>query len=311
MKNYKIAVTSDSFSFNPLLTSKLQSYFPNSVFKTHKNKFSKEELIEFIRHCDGVIVGLEKMDKEVIDSIPNLKIISKYGVGTDNLDLDYMKEKKIRLGWSPGLNKSSVSELVICQMINMSRNVYSTCHSLKSGVWNKDGGRELSELTVGVLGTGHVGKEVIKKLNVFGSTIIAHDILEMQDFYTQNNVRKVGLEELFQSSDIVTVHIPFNDETNGLIGGRLLGMMKSDAMIINTARGGIIDEEALYNSLKEKKIKGASLDVYIVEPAVSNKLLTLDNFISTPHIAGNSRRAVIDMGNSAIDHLINFFGELN
>jgi phosphoglycerate dehydrogenase-like enzyme len=308
MKNYKIAVTSDSFSFNSELTSRLRSYFPSSIFKPHKNKFSKAELIEFIQGCDGVIVGLEKMDKEVIDAVPNLRIISKYGVGTDNLDLDYMREKNIRLGWSPGLNKNSVSELVICQMINMTRNVYSTSLSLRSGVWNKDGGRELSELKVGILGTGHIGKEVIKKLTVFGSTIIAYDQLDMEDFYSQHQVRKVGLEELFQSSDIISVHVPLSDETNGFIGERLLGMMKPDAMIINTARGGIIDEEALYIALTAKKIRGASLDVYTVEPAVSNKLLTLENFIPTPHIAGNSRRAVMDMGNSAIDHLVGFFG---
>lgn len=309
MSDVKIAVTSDSFSFHPVLREKLCSLFPSTKFKINRIKFTKHELIEYLKGCDGAIIGLEKMDKEVIDALPELKIISKYGVGIDNLDLDYIKQKKIHLGWTAGVNKNSVSELAIGNMISMSRNLFLCGTKLKNRIWEKDGGRELSELTIGILGVGHVGKEVIKKLQVFGPKILAHDILPMEDFYKQYGIRNVSFDELFSNSDLISIHLPLEESTKNLIGKKHFAMMLPQSMLLNTSRGGIVDEDALYDSLVEGKLYAASMDVFLEEPAIDSKLLTLPNFIPTPHIAGNSQQAVLDMGMSAIKHLAEFFRE--
>ncbi len=309
MKDLNIAVTSDSFSFHPVLKERLSALFPSAKFKQNKVKFTKPELIKYLENCDGAIIGLEKIDAEVIDALPKLKIISKYGVGTDNLDLEYMKKKGIHLGWTAGVNKNSVSELAIGKMISMSRNLFFCGTKLKNKIWEKDGGRELSELTIGVLGVGHVGKEVIRKLQVFGPKIVAHDILPMNDFYQQYGVKEVSFDELFKVSDIVSVHVPLEDSTRNLIGRKQFDLMKPHSMFLNTARGGIVDEEALYNAMIACKLHAASMDVFLDEPAINSKLLDLPNFIPTPHIAGNSQQAVLDMGTSAIKHLAAFFGK--
>lgn len=310
MKNVKIAVTSDSFSFHSGLKEKMCAHFPQTKFKQDKIKFSKPALIEYLKGCDGAVIGLEKIDEEVIDALPQLKIISKYGVGTDNLDLDYMKKKNIQLGWTAGVNKNSVSELAIGKMISMARNLFTCGFKLKNGIWEKDGGRELSELTIGILGVGHVGKEVIRKLNVFGAKIIAHDILDMPDFFKENNVEKVSFEEIFLRSDIVSIHIPLEASTRNIVDRKYFGMMKKGSMFLNTSRGGIVDEDALHDSLVSGQLHAASMDVFAEEPQINTKLILLPNFIPTPHIAGNSQAAVMAMGTSAIQHLVAFFGKV-
>lgn len=307
-KSISIAVTSDSFSFDALLVNQLKSHFHNVRLKPNKNKFNQENLIEFLRDCDGAIIGLERINKEIIDALPKLKIISKYGVGTDNLDLDYMKQKNIALGWTPGLNQSSVSELAISQMISMSRNLFVSSMNLKNGIWIKDGGRELRELTVGILGVGHVGQDVIRKLKPFGPKLIANDIVDKSLFFSEFGVENVSFYELFSRSDIVSIHIPLNNETKNLVNSEILEMMKKSSMLVNTSRGGIVDEKALYQHLKNGKLLAAAMDVFKDEPNVESNLFTLSNFLPTPHIAGNSKLAVKIMGESAISHLVKYFG---
>jgi phosphoglycerate dehydrogenase-like enzyme len=307
MKDIKIGITSDSFSFHPQLKKEILALFPQSKFKQDKTKFTKTALIEYLKDCDGAVIGLEKIDVEIINALPNLKIISKYGVGIDNLDLNYMRTKNIALGWTAGLNKNSVSELAVGKMISMARNLFTCGLKLKNGVWEKDGGRELSELTVGILGVGHIGKEVIKKLQVFGCKIVAYDIIEMNQFFHQYSVERVSSKDLFRKADIVSIHIPLNDSTSGLIDAEVFASMKQGSMFLNTSRGGIVDEEALYQNLVSGKLHAASMDVFAEEPAIDSKLIQLPNFIPTPHIAGNSQAAVLAMGRSAISHLESFF----
>jgi D-3-phosphoglycerate dehydrogenase len=306
-KNITIAVTSDSFSFNSSLVDQLKSHFTDVRVKPNKNKFTTEGLKEFLVDCDGAIIGLENMNKEILETLPKLKIISKYGVGIDNLDLEYMKQKNIALGWTQGLNKTSVSELAVAQMISMSRNLFLSGLNLKNGLWHKDGGRELSELTIGIMGVGHVGKEVIRKLQAFNPKIIAHDILDMSDFYTKYGVEAVTQKDLFTRADIVSLHIPLTSETRSLVNNERIMLMKDKSMLVNTSRGGLVDEEALYHHLKNGKLNAAAMDVFLNEPIVDSKLFTLQNFLPTPHIAGNSNLSVKVMGESAIKHLVNFF----
>ena len=309
IKNIKISVTSNSFSNNKFLTDKLSEQFEFTKFKNSKDELAGSQLVEYLSDSDGVIVGLEQITPSIIDQLPNLKIISKYGVGLDNLDLEYLKKKNIPVGWTGGVNRTSVSELTLCQMINLSRNIHLTSNFLKNGEWVKDGGRELNELTIGIIGVGYIGQDLIKKLKPFECRILANDIVDRSDFYKLYNVESASKEEIFSSCDILTIHTPKTPHTTNLISKDVISMMKSNAIIICTARGGIVNEDDLYNALKNNNIKAAALDVYEIEPSVKNKLHQLKNFIGTPHISGNSKQAVENMGLEAIKHIVNFFSK--
>jgi D-3-phosphoglycerate dehydrogenase len=305
--NIKIAVTSNSFSFNTALTGELSTYFPNVKLKKMKGNLDKDQLIEYLSDSDGAIIGLDQMTKEVIDKLPNLRIISKYGVGLDNLDIDYLKQKNIAIGWTPGVNRTSVSELTLGQMINLSRNIFTSSNELKNKVWNKNGGRELSELTIGIIGIGHIGQDLIKKLQVFSPRIIVNDIKDQSEFLDKYCVESVSKDQIFKEADIITIHTPKNAETANLINSDVFKMLKSGAIVICTARGGIVNEDDLYEALTNGTLKAAALDVYESEPSQNNKLHQLANFSGTPHSSGNSQKAILGMGREAIKHLVTHF----
>lgn len=302
-----IAVTSKSFSRNDYLKRKLKSIFPDVKFNDAEKKLSNDETIMFLKECEGAIIALEEMNETVLSRLPQLKIISKYGVGLDNIDLNACKKYGVHVGWSGGINKTSVAEMTLGFMLMLLRNLYTTSNLLKQGIWNKNGGSSLYGKTIGVIGVGHIGKEVIRLLQPYGCTILANDILEQSLYYAKNNIKHCSKEEIFQHSDIVTLHIPSTRETHHLINAKTLSLMKSNAYLINTARGDIVDLNALKYSLKHAMIAGAAIDVYESEPPCDLDLISLPNLISTPHIGGNSQEAIIAMGESAIHHLKEYF----
>jgi len=185
------------------------------------------------------------------------------------------------------------------------RSVVPLAHELAAGGWRHPGGRQLSSSTVGVVGCGHVGQQVARLCRAFGATVLAHDVRAYDDFYRAASVTPVTLDALLQESDIVTIHVPLDASTRGLIDARAIALMKPDALLINTARGGIVDEPALKAALVERRLAGAACDVFAVEPPVDHELLLLPNFIGTPHIGGGTREAVLAMGRAAIEGLSN------
>lgn len=305
----KIAVTSESFSFHPVLVNELKEKFKYIKIRSEKKRLSKEELVSYLKDCDGAIVGLDIIDEEVLNELPDLKIVSKFGVGLDNLDLAALRKRNVKVGWTAGVNKGAVSELALGQMINLSRNLSQTCKELKSGNWNKSGGFELSEQVVGVLGVGNIGEDLIKKLQPFGCQIVASDILNKREFLSNYNVAQVEFNELVSRSDIISIHVPLTEATKNLFNKNLFDSLTQSPIIINTSRGGIVNEDDLYEALSSGKLRGAAFDVYKDEPSEGNKLHHLENFYGTPHIAGNSNRAVLSMGRSAIGHLSQYFGK--
>lgn len=307
MNSIRIGVTSESFSFHETLKSELLRFFPNSKLRSDRSKLSQEQLVAYLKDCDGAIIGLDLITDEVLNRLPRLKMISKYGVGLNNLDLDAMSQRGVQLGWSAGVNKSAVSELAIGQMISLSRNISSTSALLRQGQWHKDGGRELSEMTVGIIGVGHIGKEVIRRLQVFGCRILACDIVDQRSFLSPLGVNQVSHEEIYNNSDIISLHVPLDSSTLNMINKEVLAKLNPRTILINTARGGIINEEDLYDALYNQRIHAAAMDVFVEEPAIDHKLNKLENFFPTPHISGNSNRAVIDMGTTAIEHLKKHF----
>lgn len=306
----KIAVTSSSFSKNPILISETKVLASELVINAQGDKFSKNELIEFLSGADAAIVGLESIDKEVIDSLPQLKFISKYGVGLDNVDLDYCKEKNIGIGWTGGVNRLSVAEMTIGFMLGLARNLYQSSLLLKGGKWEKNGGYQISQKTIGIIGVGYIGKELIRLLKPFDCNILVNDIIEQKGYYQANGVTETSKEEIYKSSDIITIHTPLTELTHNLLNINIIKLLKPNAFVINTARGGIINLDDLKFALQNKLIAGAAIDVYSSEPPDDIELLSLPNLICTPHIGGNSAEAVLAMGRSAIAHLQNFIGNV-
>jgi len=303
----KIVVTSPSFSKTDVLKEELTRLFPQTVLNVNGIKLQGDRLTEYIGDADGMIVGLEKLDKNVLQKCSNLKIISKYGVGLDNVDTVYCRENNIEIGWTAGVNKRSVAEMTLAFMIVLSRNIHSTSRQLKSGTWNKSGGFDLSGKTVGIIGVGNVGKEIVRLLAPFECTVLVNDIIDQTEYYRANKLIEVSKEYIFRNADILTVHAPLTTETTHMINGNVLSLMKETAFLINTARGPIVVQEDLRIALQSNTIAGAAIDVYDEEPPADRDFLSLPNLICTPHIGGNSYESILMMGRSAIQHLKKYF----
>jgi D-3-phosphoglycerate dehydrogenase len=303
----KVAVTSPSFSKHPDLIAEMENSFSDFKLNTKGTRFSTSELIEYLQGYDAAIVGLDEINKTVIDALPELKIIAKYGVGLNNIDLDYCKQKNIKIGWTGGVNKLSVAEMVIGNAISLLRNLYVSSNQLKNGDWIKNGGQQLSGKTVGIIGVGHIGKEVIRLLKPFNCEILVNDIINQDEYYKTVKVQQADKETIFKQAHVITIHTPLTEQTKNIVNKQSLNTMKQDAIIINTARGGIVNQDDLKEALLNQKIGGAALDVYDKEPVTDMDLLSIPNLINTPHVGGNSKEAVKAMGMSAIRHLKNFY----
>lgn len=301
-----IVVSSRTFSNTPVLVDELRKHF-NDVRFNQEHKLSSVELANFIGNAKGIIVGLETIDDQVLDRCPNLEIIAKYGVGLDSIDLEACARRGIQIGWTGGVNRLSVAEMTIGFMLMLSRNLSKTSIELKRGVWNKDGGSQLSGRSVGIIGVGNTGKEVIRLLKPFGCRIFVNDIVDQRDYYQAEGVEGMSKEEIFAHADIISLHVPLTSSTYRMVNKAVLASMRPDAYIINTARGPLVDYQALKESLRSKRIAGVATDVYEEEPPMDTELLSFDNVICTPHIGGNSKEAVLAMGMSAIEHLKKHF----
>ncbi len=301
----RVAVTSPSFSKHPDLIRKMGVEFSDAKLNSEGLKFSKAELINYLKGFDAAIVGLDEIDSEVLDQLPELKIIAKYGVGLNNIDLDACKSRNVKIGWTGGVNKVSVAEMVIGNAISLLRNLYQSSSLLSEGTWKKDGGEQLTGKTVGIIGVGFIGKEVVRMLKPFNCKVLVNDIIDQTDYYKEHGLIEATKKEIFEQADVITVHTPLTEETMHLINRDSLNLMKQNAIVLNTARGGIIQEDDLLEALTSYKIKAAAIDVYEEEPPTNLNLLKLPNLICTPHIGGNAREAVLAMGMSAITHLLN------
>ena len=302
-----IIATSPSFSQNKILQKEIYQYFPNAKLNLEGKRFGKKELLEYIKDADAIIVGLEPIDEEVLSQCKHLKIVSKYGVGLNNIDLEACKKRNIAIGWTGGVNKLSVAEMTLGYMLMLMKNLFITSNELKNGIWNKSGGFQLSGKKIGIIGVGHIGKEVVRLLKPFDCEIYINDIIKQDEYYRENGLMEVSKDEIFQTCDIVTIHTPYDDTTKDLVTLEVFKMMKQGSFVINSARGGIINENDLKYALQNNLITGAAIDAYVEEPPTDQELLKLPNLICTPHIGGNAQEAVEAMGMSAIKHLVEFF----
>jgi D-3-phosphoglycerate dehydrogenase len=295
-----IAVASHSFSKNATLRQELSGRYPSVIFNETGVPLKGDALVEFLRGHDTAITGLERLDEAVFRAVPDLRIVSKYGVGLDMIDLAAAQRCGVSIRWTPGVNRQAVAELTLCFMIALCRSVVPLARRIANGEWHHPGGRQLSSATVGLVGCGHVGQTVARLCRAFGSRVLAHDIVSYDDFYRQHSVTRVPLDTLLGDADIVSIHVPLDASTRRLIGRREIGLMKPSAFLINTARGGIVDEEEVKRALIERRLAGAAFDVFEEEPPSQRELLARDNFVGTPHIGGGTSEAVLAMGRAAI-----------
>ena len=307
----KIVVTSSSFSKNATLKQELEQYFEDVLFNKTGDVLSGDVLLDYIQDADGVIAGLDDLNRTVLSNCSQLKVISKYGVGLDNIDLDFCSSQGIHVCSLPGINKRSVSEMVLAFMISLLRNLYSTSLSLKTGKWDKNGGVQLSGKTIGLIGFGHIGQDLLTLLHPFNCRILVNDIKDFSDYPHNKQIEFVSKEVLYQQSDLVTLHVPLTPLTHHMVGSDELRLMKPTSFLINTSRGNVVCQQSLKRALQDGEILGAALDVYEIEPPTDILFLSLPNLFCTPHIGGNASEAVLAMGRAAISNLKSRLLDLN
>jgi D-3-phosphoglycerate dehydrogenase len=244
-----------------------------------------------------MIAGLDEVDDAALASAPELKVVARYGVGYNNVDLEAARQHHVIVTNTPNANAKSVAELTIALILNLLRQVIPAVQKTKEGEWPRFKGISLQGKTIGLVGCGAIGKETARKLAGFDCEILAFDIVEDEIFASEQRIDYVPLEELLANSDLVSLHLPGNPETSGLVSKEFIGKMKPGSYLVNTARGELVEESALVGALRSGKLRGAALDVFQQEPPeVDNPLLHLEQVIVTPHMGAHSDSATNAMG---------------
>ena len=269
---------------------------------TLKRWFTEEELVDVIADYDAVIAGLDPFTNRVIERADRLKIVARRGIGFDNVDLKACKKNKIMVTNTPVPEEhQAVAEFTVALILDVTKNVTKSACSLKNGSCEREAflGRNIKGMTVGVVGLGNVGRAVARLISAFGANVIYHDPnVDSKEF------EAVGLPELFSRSDIVTVHLPKSRETARLIGSALLGRMKSGSYFVDTSRAGVVVHDDFLESIRSRRIVAAAFDVFDIEPPVGDPLLTFDNVLTTPHIAGLTVESFDQIDNVCVNNVI-------
>ena len=277
---------------NPILNEILEK---NGLKITYEPEITPEQISEKIENFDVVIVrSRTKLTKDLIEKASKCKIIARVGVGLDNIDQNSAKEKGIRVINAVEGAMNAVAELVIGLMLSLAREIPRADREVRNGNWIKKElmGTELRGKYLGIVGLGNIGKRLGRLARALNMNIIGFDVVPIDDEFSKEvGLMKTDIDTLLASSDYVSLHVPLLDSTKHMIDSTKMASMKNTARIINTSRGGVIDEEALYEALKNGQLGGAALDVFEVEPATTNKLTALPNFISTPHMGAQTKEA--------------------
>ena len=303
MKKVYIATSSfASFSTAPLRLLKENNFFYSINEK--RRKLYNEEIIETLFEYDGVIAGTELYDKDILKNLPKLKIISRLGVGMDNIDLDFANKMNVDICKTTTTPSLAVAELVLGLTLNLIRGISFQNNDIKSGVWVKNMGSLLSKKTLGILGLGNIGKKVVEISSGLNLDIVAYDENHDRQFAKKFNVKYLSFDEFLAKSDIISIHLNLSKETKKIIDYEALKKMKKNSILINTSRGEIVDENSLIKALDNKIIMGAGLDVYENEP-YSGSLLNYNNVICTPHIGAYAKEVRNKMELEAVENLVN------
>lgn len=274
------------------------------IRNTSGNIFTKAEMIEKIADCDGVIVGVDPMDKDVIAAGKKLKAIAKYGVGVDNIDLDEAKARGIKVSVTVGANSEAVADYAFALIMALARKVTLIDSECRKGNWKKITTNDVSHGVIGIVGMGAIGKLVARRARAFDMEVLGYDVYWDEDFARENGVTRASLEEIYAKCDFISLHVPLLPSTRNMIGAEQLKAMKPNVILINTARGGLIDENALLDALEKHEIAGAGVDAFASEPPTDERWFTLDNVILGSHCAASTTGASRNMGRMATANLI-------
>ena len=266
-------------------------------------KVTEEGMIELLQGVDGAIIGVVPMTKFVLENSPSLKVVSMHGVGVDHIDLEAAAQRGVVIANCQGVNDQSVADLTIGLMISIARDIPRIDTSVREGGWGAHAGSELWQKTLGLIGLGRIGHGVAKRALGFDMKVLAYDPYVKVDDVAKG-ISMASLDEVLKEADFVSLHAALSEETRHLIGEAQLKSMKSSAYLINTSRGALVDEAALYSALKEKQITGAALDVYDIEPPKESPLLQLDNIVLTPHVGAHTREAIERVGVMSAENVL-------
>ncbi|MGE3974367.1 MAG: phosphoglycerate dehydrogenase [Bdellovibrionales bacterium] len=301
-KSTSIAVTARAFSQNLQLRKEIGEHYQHVKFNETGRLLSGSELVDFLKGSEAAIISLEKIDEQLLSQLPELRVISKYGVGLDNVNFEALVKHDTKFSWRGGVNRRSVAELTLSFILLSLRKSAIAHQQLRNGVWKPLVGAQLTGRTVGIVGCGFIGRDLVHLLKPFGCKLLAHDIVDDKPFHLEHDIEFVSLDELITRSDIVTLHVPLNTSTKNIMNASRIQAMKENSLLINTARGGLVDETALKARLKKENMS-AAFDVFAEEPAQDLELIHLPSFFSTPHMGGSSQEAVIAMGRAAYEGL--------
>jgi D-3-phosphoglycerate dehydrogenase / 2-oxoglutarate reductase len=267
---------------------------------------TEKRLIEYLQGISGAIVGVVPLTELVMESAPELKVVSMHGVGVDHIDLNAAARLGIVISNCPGTNDQAVADLAIGLMIAAARKIPVANQDLRDGKWNRYSGNELWKKTLGLVGFGRIGRAVAKRALGFDMSILVYDPYIKPEIIDLPGVSLVIFEEVITQSDFISLHASLTEETRGLIGSQQFATMKPNAYLINTARGGLVDENALTHALTNRQIAGAGLDVFLEEPPSRSELLQLENVVLTPHIGAHTEEAIERMGVLAAQNVVGF-----
>ena len=283
---------------------RLRSFAGSLVFNPIGKPLSEDELIPLLEGCEGCIAGLDNYSAKVIESAKSLKVISRYGVGVDRVDLAAARANNIVVCNTPGVNAQAVADLTFALLLSVVRQVPALDRKTREGQWPRSVGTEIYGKTIGIVGLGAVGKAVARRAAGFSMRVLACDPTIDREFVESNGLVQTDFDTVIREADILSLHLPLTDETWRLISGDVMKAMKKGSVIINTARGGLVDEAAAYELLVSGHLGGMGLDVYEKEPPQNSPLFDLDNVAFTPHSGAHTTEATEGMAEMSVQNLI-------
>jgi D-3-phosphoglycerate dehydrogenase / 2-oxoglutarate reductase len=298
LKECRLLVTPTSYGKNdPRLRTELESVVAQVVYNPTGKPLTSAEVASLLPGMDGYIAGLDAVDAEALKAADRLKVIARYGVGVDNVDLNAARARGIVVTNTPGANAVSVAELALGLMLALARQIPEAVEAVHQGKWPRYAGLSLEGKTVGILGLGAIGRQLVRRLAGFKCRILAHDPLVDPEIAGELSVELTHLDRVLAEADFLSLHLPLLPKTRGMVNDAFLARMKAGAFLINTARGEIVDESSLLRALHSGRLKGAGLDAFAMEPPnPENPLLRLPQVIATPHLGAMTDGATSTMG---------------
>lgn len=306
MKKFRcIAVTSPSFSKHKILVSETAELANRMIINDSNVKWTEDSIVDWLNtnEVDAVIVGTDPFHRDVIAKLKHVKAVGKYGVGCDNVDIPELASRGIFFGWEGGVNRRSVTELALTFMLGHSRNIFRTMDKMQQGHWDKNGGSQLSDKKVGIVGLGYIGTDLARLLKALGSTVFYCDVVDKSKVATELGISSMPYEEMVKTVDIISFHVPGGKLTHHMFGVAQIKQANPKLLVVNTARGHVVEFNATVSAVKEGRLGGYASDVFPEEPLHSKDFAVSSGFYFTPHIGGNAEEAVLAMGRSAIKGL--------